>query len=244
MAGGFETRRFRNQLLSNLSDDDIGRLLPMLEPVPLSPGQVLEAAGAAIEHVYFPESGIASVIALDGVRRRMEAGPFGWDGMSGLAVLTCADRSPHETVVQLEGGAHRLPAAALRDLMDRSPSARRLLLRYVHAFAVQTAHTALAAGLAVVEQRLARWILMLHDRTDGDELLLTHEFMALMLAVRRPGVTVALHELEGKALIRSLRGRVVMRDRQGLEEFCAGLYGVPEAEYRRLIGGPDATAAR
>ena len=235
MTGGSHRRRFRNQLLAGLSDDDIGPLTPVLEEVTLTPGQVLEQPGMSVEHVYFPESGTASVIAVDGAHRRMEAGPFGRDGMSGLSVVTYADSSPNETRVQLAGTAHRLPATIIRDLMEHSLPARRLLLRYVHAFAIQTAHTALAAGIAVVEQRLARWILMLHDRADGDELLLTHEFMALMLAVRRPGVTVALHELEGKALIRSLRGRVVIRDRAGLEEFCAGLYGVAEAEYRRLI---------
>lgn len=230
--------RFRNELLSSLTGDDLRHLAPLLESVTLDQRQVLERANEEIEHIYFPESGIASIVAIDSSGRRMEAGPFGREGMSGLAVLLGTDRSPHETLIQVAGTAHRIPAGRLRAILEASATMRRQFLLYAHAFSVQTAHTALAAGLAVVEQRLARWILMLHDRVDGDELPLTHEFMALMLAVRRPGVTVALHVLEGEGFIRSRRGLVIVRDRQGLEKACGALYGVPEAEYRRLIQKP------
>ena len=229
---------FRNDLLSSLADEDLRRLAPLLESATLEQRQILERPHEAIEYVYFPESGIASVIAVDPGGRRMEAGPFGREGMSALALVHGTDRSPHETLVQVPGLAHRIPADKLRQLLAAHPSMHRKFLLYAHAFSIQTAHTALATGLAVVEQRLARWILMLHDRIDGDELPLTHEFMALMLAVRRPGVTVALHVLEGEGLIRSRRGLVIVRDREGLEKACGHLYGVPEAEYRRLILKP------
>jgi CRP-like cAMP-binding protein len=106
----------------------------------------------------------------------------------------------------------------------------------VHVFSVQVAHTALANGRAKIEERLARWLLMVHDRIDGDEVNLTHDFIALMLGVRRPGVTDALHALEGKGLIRSTRGVLRIVDREGLEVIANAIYGVPEAEYRRLIG--------
>jgi CRP-like cAMP-binding protein len=100
----------------------------------------------------------------------------------------------------------------------------------------QTAHTAIANARANIEQRLARWILMAHDRIQSSYLPLTHEFLALMLGVRRAGVTEALHALEGKRLIKSLRGQVKILNRKGMERIAGGLYGVPEAEYRRLIG--------
>lgn len=229
-------RPFRNKLLSLVQgqhQDALGRELALVE---MTAGEVLEHANQPITHVYFPESGIASLIASDGRSRRMEAGPFGREGMSGLAVILDAGQTPHETMVQVPGSAYRMPAENLTRILDANPAVRRLFLRYAQAFAVQTAQTALVAAHAVLEVRLARWLLMLHDRVDGNEFSLTHDFMSLMLAVRRPGVTVALHELEGRGLIRSKRGWLLIRDRKGLELACRGLYGVPEAEYARLIG--------
>jgi CRP-like cAMP-binding protein len=110
------------------------------------------------------------------------------------------------------------------------------MLRYGHAFVVQTGHTAMANGRSKVEERLARWLVMAHDRLDGDELPLTHEFLAIMLGVRRPGVTVALNLLEKDGLIDANRGVISIIDRKGLEEKSNGAYGVPEAEFRRLFG--------
>jgi hypothetical protein len=104
------------------------------------------------------------------------------------------------------------------------------------AFAIQVAFTALANGRAKLEERLARWLLMVHDRVVGDRIVLTHEYMAVMLGVRRPGVTVALHILEGKGAIRSHRGEVVIKDREGLAAEAGGGYGQPETEYARLLG--------
>jgi CRP-like cAMP-binding protein len=119
--------------------------------------------------------------------------------------------------------------------MTKSPTLRGMLLHYVQAFMIQTAHTAASNGSAKLEERLARWLLMAHDRTDGDELSLVHEFLAVMLGVRRPGVTVALHTLEEQGLIRARRGSILIIDRAGLEELANSSYGVPEAEYDRLM---------
>lgn len=231
----------RNRLLSSLADPDAEAIGRLLEPVTLSMKEVIERPNEPLEHAYFPESGIASVIATDGGKRRMETGPFGREGMSGVPIILANDRSPQETIVQVPGTAHRIRADDLRRLLVERPTIRDLFARYVQAFAIQTAQTGLAAALAVVELRLVRWILMLHDRVDGDEMAITHEFMALMLAVRRPGVTVALHELEGRGLIRSTRGRLIVRDRAKLEKICGTFYGVPEAEYARLIGTTEAS---
>jgi CRP-like cAMP-binding protein len=119
--------------------------------------------------------------------------------------------------------------------MDASKSLHGLLLRYVHAFTVQTAHTAISNARAMIDERLSRWILMAHDRIDGNTLALTHEFLALMLGVRRPGVTEALQSLSNQGLIETHRGEIVILDRQGIERKAGKFYGVPEAEYHRLI---------
>jgi CRP-like cAMP-binding protein len=128
-----------------------------------------------------------------------------------------------------------MDASPLREALNASPTLRIFLLKFVQTFMVQTAHTAIANGRATVEQRLARWLLMARDRLDGDELPLTHEFLALMLAVRRPGVTEALQKLEGRRLLRAERGRITICDRKGLEKIAGALYGAPEAELRRLL---------
>jgi CRP-like cAMP-binding protein len=113
------------------------------------------------------------------------------------------------------------------------------MLRFVHAMTIQMANTALANSKVKVDARLARWLLMAHDRVDGDKIELTHEFLALMLGVRRAGVTEALQVLEDRKLIRNSRGKVIIRNRKRLEEAANGSYGVPEAEYARLMGEPS-----
>jgi CRP-like cAMP-binding protein len=128
-----------------------------------------------------------------------------------------------------------LSTAALLDAGERSSSLRTLLLRYVHTLVVQTAATASANAHYELPERLARWLLMCHDRVIGDRLQLTHEFMAQMLAVRRSGVTVTLHTLEGTGAIRSTRGLVTVLDRARLAEIAGESYGTPEREYARLI---------
>lgn len=225
-----------NRLLSALSEQDLALLKPHLVRVPLTVRQPLEHADEDITHVYFIESGFASVVVRSRSNESIEAGVIGFEGVTGAPVIMGNDRSPHEVYVQLEGEALRIEADALRNAIARSADLNHVLLRFVHVFTVQVAHTALANGRATIEQRLARWLLMVHDRIDGDEVNLTHDFIALMLGVRRPGVTDALHALEGKGFIRSTRGNLRIIDREGLEELASAIYGVPETEYQRLIG--------
>jgi CRP-like cAMP-binding protein len=119
--------------------------------------------------------------------------------------------------------------------MDESRTLHGLFLKYVQVFMAQTAHTAIANARAKLPERLARWLLMAHDRVPGDSLPLTHEFLSLMLAVRRAGVTEAVHDLESRELIGASRGEIVVHDRKGLEKVAGPFYGVPETEYRRLL---------
>ncbi|MCC2652496.1 MAG: cyclic nucleotide-binding protein [Microvirga sp.] len=226
----------QNRLLRNLSEEDIEYLEPRFQLVDLELRTPLETANAPIEYAHFLEDGIASVVATMPGGRSIEAGLIGRDGMSGTALVLGDDQSPNETYMQVAGSAWRVHAQDFQSAMSGLPSLRPLLLRYIQAFLTQTAHTALANGQAKIEERLARWLLMVHDRVDGDRLELTHEFLATMLGVRRPGVTEALHALEGKEVIRSLRSQVLVIDREGLEDIANGSYGVPEEQYRRLIG--------
>jgi len=226
----------RNCLLNALSPGDLALLAPHLCLVALELRQTVEAPNAPIEHCYFVEGGIISIVAVSARARSAEVGLVGPEGMTGLSVVMGGDRSPNDTYVQVAGSAQRLPSDRLREAMITSPTLQQTLLRYAHAFLVQTTHTALANGTAKIAERLSRWILMCQDRVGGDELPLTHELLAVMLAVRRPGVTDALHMLEGMGLIRAARGQIRVIDRTGLIATSDGCYGVPEAEYERLLG--------
>ncbi len=227
----------RNRLLAAMAPDDFALLQPHLERVPLTLREVPIQAGEPIEHVYFIERGIVSVLA-DDAGERIEVGMVGPEGLVGVPVVLGVDRSAHSLLVQAEGEAVRLPAQALRTAMGRSASLSALLTRFVHCFMVLLSQTAYANASHTLEGRLARWILMNQDRLGDEELPLTHEFMALMLGVRRPGVTMTLHVLEGNGLIRARRGRVTVLDRERLEELADTAYGLPEAEYARVMGQP------
>jgi CRP-like cAMP-binding protein len=226
----------RNRLLAALPAGDFALLRPNLEPVPLNRSDVIIRANAPIEHVYFLEAGVTSIVTRTERGRRIEIGLVGREGFAGVPVLLGADRTPHETFLQVGGSALRIHVDAFRHTLEQSPALQKLLLRFVQVFHLQTAQTAACNGSHSVGRRLARWLLMCHDRHDGDELPLTHEFIAVMLGVRRPGVTEALQMLEMEQTIRAERRNIVVLDRRKLEEMAGDGYGVPEAEYERLIG--------
>ncbi len=226
----------QNHILSSLSRADFASVEPHLEAILLERRDVLEPSGKPIKHVYFLKAGIASVVATTARDRQIEVGIIGREGMTGIPVVMGTDSSPHSTYMQVAGYGERIAADALRTLMRERASLKECFLRFAQAFMLQTAHTALANGQAKLEERLARWLLMAHDRLDGDEIPLTHEFLALMLSVRRAGVTVALQLLESQGLISATRGLIVVVDRAGLKQVANGLYGIPEAEYARLTG--------
>lgn len=232
----------RNRLLAVLSHADRDLLAPCLEVAVLDARQILETPRDPISHVYFVESGLVSVVGTSEPDHRIEVGMVGYEGMTGLGIVLGDDRSANETMVQSAGSAMRLSTALLREMMAASRSLTATLLRYVNVFMVQGSQTALANGRGRLDERLARWLLMWHDRVLDDDLVTTHEFLALLLGVRRQGVTVALHELEGRGLIRSTRSHVRILDRDGLRVVANGFYGIPEAEYDRSIGAIDGRA--
>jgi CRP-like cAMP-binding protein len=226
---------FKNLLLNRLDPADLALLRNALEPVALDLRQQLEVANEPIEYVYFPDAGIISVLAKS-ADEVIEVAVIGREGMSGITVVLDNHSSPNDVNVQAVGTAHRIASDQLRQALRQSSSLRMVLHSFAHVFTVQLAQTALANGRAKISERLARSLLMAHDRLDGDDIQLTHEFIATMLGVRRPGVTDALHELEGKGLIQSSRAAISVLDRQGLVRLAGSAYGVPEAEYNRLLG--------
>jgi len=215
---------------------DRALLLPHLQPVAMPLLMDMERPNRRIETVYFMEAGIASVVAVQPDATKIEVGLIGPEGMSGSAVILGGDQSPHATYIQVAGAGQGMASDELRRAMKASESLRTLLLKFVQVFMVQTAHTAIANARAHIDRRLARWILMAHDRTRNKTLPLTHEFLSLMLGVRRAGVTLALQSLKRQKLIDTGRNQIVILDRKGIERMARAAYGVPEKEYRRLVG--------
>jgi CRP-like cAMP-binding protein len=211
-------------------------LQPHLRPLEVAVRHEIERPNRRIDNVYFMNAGIASVVAVQPDETQVEVGLIGPEGMSGTAIVLGGDQSPHSTYIQVAGEAQWMKADQLRKAMRASGSLYAVLLKYVQTFMVQTTHTAIANARAQIDRRLARWILMAHDRTGNKTLPLTHEFLSLMLAVRRAGVTEALQSLKRQKLIETARNKIVVLDRNGIEKLAGGFYGVPEKEYRRLIG--------
>ncbi|BCP52683.1 cyclic nucleotide-binding protein [Kaistia sp. 32K] len=228
--------RTNNRLLKTLGIEDRRRIFPRLKRVSLDTRTRLQTPDQPVSSIYFLETAVASVVAVGGERDRVEIGLIGPEGCSGSCILLGDYQSPHEVFVQIPGTALEIPAVDLRELLAISPGLRAVLLAYAQAFFIQVSYTVLASSRQKLEGRLARWILMSLDRVPGDELPLTHDLIAAMLGVRRPGVTIAIHMLEGKGLIKATRNRILVLDRAGLEASVDGFYGVPEREYRRLIG--------
>src|SRR5215211_4684810 len=224
----------RNQLLAGLAPEDFAPLQPLLEPVDLELRRVLIEPNRPIEHVYFHERGYTS-ITTNGHGSKIEVGLIGREGMVGVPVALGVRTTPLQFFIQLAGDGLRMTCQGLEEVIDERPSLHRVHLRYAQVMSVQTSGTAFANAEHTVETRLARWLLMCHDRVDGDEIPLTHEFMAMMLGVRRAGVTTAIHVLEGSDLIEAKRGVISILDRKKLEALADTAYGLPEAEYARQM---------
>ena len=228
----------KNRVLGLLPEEDRTRFAPLFEPVPLRQGQVLHEPLQPIEFVYFIESGFSSEIAHDAGGARIEVGCIGNEGFSGVPVILGVESSPHKSFMETEGTALRIRSAQVVQAMRTSEALASLLLRYAHAFMIQVASTVLADGRYGIQERTARWLLMSQDRMGGDDLPLTHEFLSLMLGVRRASVTDALHALEGEGAIKATRALIHIRNRKTLEAIAGHCYGMPEAEYERVMTRP------
>ena len=233
-----EQTAVRNRLLAALSPDDFALLAPALQPTKLELKQVLYAAHQPIGTAYFLENGTVSMLAPLEDGRFMEVGLVGREGLVGLSVVLGADSSATEAMVQMQGTAFQIRSAKLKEAFEVSPTLRGLLLRYVHAYHAQVAQTAACNGHHLLEERLARWLLMAHDRARTDEFPMTQEFMSLMLGVRRAGVSVAAGILQKAGVIDYKHGCIIVLDRPGLEAMACECYGTVRQQFKRLLGSP------
>jgi CRP-like cAMP-binding protein len=213
----------RNHVLTSLSSADYALLESHLEPIDLNVRYVLESPNKPITHSYFIEHGLASIVGSNG-RKRLEIGIIGAEGMTGIPIVLGNDRSPNENFIQVAGHAKRIEADALRAAISSSRSLERAFLKCAHSFLNQVANTALANGTATLEERLARWLLMANDRLGGYDVPLTHEFLSLMLGVRRAGVTTALNFFAQRGIIDLKRGGIIINDREELKANTNGSY--------------------
>jgi CRP-like cAMP-binding protein len=223
-------------LLAALPAADLAWLWPQLEPVELELRHILHAAEEPIAAVYFPETGWASMMALLTDGRSAEIGLIGSEGMVGLPLLLGGDSSAAECMIQAAGTMLRLEAGAFRRALVESPALNALLLRYTLAFQQQVAQTAACNGNHALDQRLARWLLLAHDRAEGDEFPMTQEFLAVMLCVHRPGVTVAARLFQQAGLIRYGHGQMRITDRAGLEDAACECYVTVRRQFEKILG--------
>ena len=213
-----------NSILRSLSRKDGQRLLARHEQVDLTYGDILCEPGKQLRHVYFPNSGVISLLTPVHGHPSVEVGLVGREGMAGMALLLGVGVSPVRMLVQGSGTAMRMKAAAFRHEIKRNPVLQRKLNHYLYGFMAQVAQTAGCNRFHLIGARLARWLLMTHDRVKSNDFHLTQEFLAHMLGVRRVGVTLAATVLQKKKLIRYSRGNITVLDRKGLERASCECY--------------------
>jgi hypothetical protein len=224
-----------NRLLAALPPDVLERLAPELETVPLHNRQVVYQIGRAAEHVYFPHSGIGSIVIHMRGGVNVEAATVGNEGMLGISYLLGDPLPTEETMIQVPGEAARVRLRVVQAEFDRDERLRMPLLRYSQLLTGQIAQGSGCNRVHPIEGRCARWLLMTHDRVPGDEFPLTQDFMALMLGVRRAGVSVAQHALQQSGIISYTRGQVTILDRAGLEEVACECYAIIRQRFDRFF---------
>jgi CRP-like cAMP-binding protein len=228
-----------NRLLEALPHHESLRILDECDAVELEFGQVLKEPDSRIRHVYFPiDSFITMMIPIVGTGN-LEVALVGNEGMLGLPLILGLNVSPLRAFVQGPGPAWRMTAMMFARALTRSPALRRRLNRYLQVRMSQRAHTAACTRFHVVEQRVARWLLMTQDRAHADEFHVTHEFLARMLGVRRVGITKAASALQTRGLIQYHRGRVTIHDRAGMKAAACDCYQADRDTYDALLGAAD-----
>jgi CRP-like cAMP-binding protein len=236
-----ESDRRTNRLLSLLSDEDYERLRPHLAQAAFDYKHSLYEASRPIEHVYFPINGVASLVITMANGASAEVGTIGSEGMVGLPVCLGERDAPSAVYVQVPGTALRMGAEAFQSALEHSPTLKQAVLCYAHAFFNQVAQSAACAHLHRVEQRCCRWLLMTRDRMPSGEFLLTHEFLGMMLGVRRTTVTDVMSGLQKAGLIRYRRGHVTILDEEALRQRTCECYEISKLEFDRLLGGTAVT---
>lgn len=229
----------QNLLLRHLPLGEYALLHPLLEPEPLEMRRVLCEPDDRLDALRFPRVGVLSVLATRQEGGIVEVGTIGREGFLGLPHILGSDVMPMRVICQVDGDAWRLPVDAFQRLVEERPTLRHAVLRYAQYQSEDFAQSVACNRLHSLEARCARWLLATHDRVTGDEFALTHEFMSMMLGVRRAGVTVVLGALQGAGIVRSTRGRVQVLDRLRLEQVSCGCHRLTREARERLLGpGP------
>src|SRR3984885_3844693 len=219
----------RNRLLLALPSRNLKRLMPELEQIRCQRAQVLMAADTALDHVFFPDSGVVSVVAVYADGSIIEMATVGREGCTGVQAILGAKRSSVQLLVQIPGSAAKMSRVAFTQAMQSMPSFRSVMDAYVQAFLEQVMVSVACNGAHSLKQRLARWLLMMRDRSDGETLPITQSLLAEMLGVQRPTITNAARELERAGLIERGRREITILDRQGLTEATCECYQLVRA---------------
>lgn len=228
-------RQFENRLLDHVGAAELEPLLPHLERVTLALGEPLVLPHRPITHVWFPITALGSLVAILEDGSTVESGSVGREGMVGIPVLLDARVTPMQTVTQIGGEAYRVPAPIIKEAYDRRGPLHVTLNRYVHALFVIASQSAACNRKHHIEARLCRWLLMSSDGIGSDEVAITQEFLAVMLGVRRSGVTEAALKIQEAGVIAYSRGLVKILDRRRLEEMACSCYRVIQDEFGRIF---------
>ncbi len=227
--------KLENRLLRALTPPDLERLQPHLIYVDLPVRKVLSKPGEPVDFAYFVESGFVSMVQQLNDGTMVEVGLIGAEGFVGVHVILGADSSPSETMVQMAGIGWRMPLNVLRAEMESNKAFRNAALLYAQALNVQITYSVACNARHSVAQRLARWLSAARDRAESDDLVISHEFLAMMLGCRRAGVTEAIGFLRASNLITSKVGKINIRDRVALADGACGCYHGTKAEYANLL---------
>ncbi len=230
-----EAPRSKNFFLSSLPEEDYERLEPFLEYVQMGISDFVHQPNEPIDYIYFPENAVVSTVTFLKDGSSSETGIVGKEGVSGIIAVLADDVSPREATVQLADGLLRLDAEKYKEEFRRGGALQRLSLRFVFAFMSQLSQNVACVNHHRIEARLARWLLMIHDRIEGNDLEITQEFIAQMLGVKRTGVSENAGKLQEQGLIEYARGRITILDRQGLETVTCECYQVIKEAYDNYL---------
>ncbi|MDB5759815.1 MAG: Crp/Fnr family transcriptional regulator [Burkholderia sp.] len=225
-----------NRLLDMLSSDDYLPLAPFLEKVDLNIKETIAQRGQPVHYIYFPCTAVLSVLnqMLDG--QLVEVGTIGNEGFSGIDVLIGSDTSTETTICQIKGRALRMTAANFKRAVDGNTPLRRVTQRFLQAYLGMVSQSVACNRLHTIEARFARWVLMTHDRVMGDQFFLTQEFLASMLGVHRPSISLVAGAFQQAGMIRYSRGHMAILKRDALEEICCECYEIVNKQYERTVG--------
>lgn len=233
----------RNALLRELDQSDYEALAQHLEEMPMRAGDVLVEPDERAQYVFFPQSGVISLLALFTGGGAVEVGTVGREGIVGIPIVLGTNTAPHRVLVQIDGVVRRVASDVIEAMLAEMPALDVILRRYVDAYLLQVSQTAACNRMHDLSARAARWLLMTHDRVGTDTFALTHEFLAIMLGVRRAGVSEAAAELQRKGAIKYSRGRVSITDRSVLEQQACECYRTVRSRFDGMLQGEPQLSA-